>query len=93
MMTPVPRELVLPLWPLLPPLLRTELLARMIRARDRANCRDVLDGCFAPDDALFVDELPPPPLLFLCKRNRDKIEKINKKNEHRFEYVLENLPF
>lgn len=58
MMTPVLREL-LPLAPC-EPLPRTEV-ARIMRALDRANCRDVLVFCFGPDDELFDVPAPPPP--------------------------------
>ena len=63
MITPVPRELEPePPWLLLP-LLRTDVV-RIIRARDRANWRDVLaEVCFAFAAALFVDALAPPVVL------------------------------
>lgn len=62
MITPVPRELELPLWlPL--PLLRTDVV-RIIRARERANCLDWLEElCFVFEEALFADVLAPPLLL------------------------------
>lgn len=67
--TPVPRELE-PEPPWLPlPLLRTDVV-RIIRARDRANWREVLaELCFAFADALFVDALTPPVVLYQAKNS------------------------
>lgn len=59
MMTPVLRELLLPLPPC-EPLPRTDV-ARMMRALDRANCRDALVFCFGPEELLEVPAPPPPP--------------------------------
>lgn len=58
-MTPVLLEL-LPLAPCEPLPLRTDV-ARIIRALDLANCLDVLEFCFGPDDELFDAPAPPPP--------------------------------
>lgn len=67
MITPVPRELEPePAWPLPLPLLRTDVV-RIIRARERANWRDVLEEFgFAFADALLADE-PAPPVV-LCNK-------------------------
>lgn len=58
-MTPVLLELPL-LAPGVPLPLRTDV-ARIIRALDLANWRDVLEFCFGPDDELFDAPAPPPP--------------------------------
>lgn len=66
MITPVPREveLLLPCVPV--PLFRTDAV-RIIRALDRANCRDELDElCLAFDVELFADGPVPPPFLNTC---------------------------